>query len=232
MMGPVLVTRTAPGAHKTLAWLEQEGFEPIAAITAEIRPQPVKWPDDVAALALTSPNGAARAGALAADKSVAVFAVGDATADAARQAGFSDVVSASGAGEALADLIVESGLTGPILHVRGADQAFDLAAALTGRGVTASALIAYAAETVDHLPDAALAALRPGAVVLIHSAKGASRFFELVGQAGCQDALAGLRAVAISRDAAAPLLDHRFARIDIAASPTEDSLLEALCAAT
>jgi hypothetical protein len=43
--------------------------------------------------------------------------------------------------------------------------------------------------------------------------------------------LTGLRAVAISPEAAKPLLDQRFARIDIAAVPTEDALMQALCAA-
>jgi uroporphyrinogen-III synthase len=104
-------------------------------------------------------------------------------------------------------------------------------AALEKQGLQAVAAIAYAAETVDQLPAAALDAMRPGAVVLIHSAKGAARFIELVRQASRQDELTGLRAVAISQEAAAPLLDQRFARIDIAAVPTEDALMQALCAA-
>jgi uroporphyrinogen-III synthase len=111
-MTVVLVTRTAPGAHRTLGRLAQDGFDPISAITAEIQPRPVEWPDDVAALALTSPNGAVRAGELAPDKSLPVFAVGDATAEAAQTVGFSDVVSASGDGAALAALIVNPAAPG------------------------------------------------------------------------------------------------------------------------
>lgn len=230
-MRAVLVTRTAPGAQRTLDRLARLGFNPIPAVTAEIRPRPVEWPDEVAALALTSPNGAVRAGELAPDKTLPVFAVGDATAAAARKAGFSDVASASGDGAALAVLIAESRSSGPVLHLRGEDQAFDVVAGLIEQGLQAQAAIAYAAEPVDQLPAAALDAMRPGAVVLIHSAKGASRFIELVRQASRQDELTRLRAVAISQEAAAPLLDQRFARIDIAAVPTEDALMQALCAA-
>jgi uroporphyrinogen-III synthase len=230
-MRPVLVTRTAPGAEKTAARVAQAGFEPVMASTASIRPLPMAWPEDAAVLALTSPNGAARAGALATDKTLPVFAVGDTTAEAARQAGFRNVVSASGDGAALAALIADSGPPGPVLHIRGADQAFDLVEALTAEGLEAISRVAYAAETVDHLPKPALDALQPGAVVLIHSAKGASRFVALVRQAGLQDELEGLRAVAISRDAAIPLRGHGFSRIDIAASPDEEALIAALCAA-
>ncbi len=226
-MTPVLVTRTAPGAEKTLARVEALGFEAIPAITAEIRPRDVVWPNGMDAIAVTSPNGARRAAELSPATNNPVYAVGDATAAVLREAGFANVISAAGDGEALAQMILDKIDDQHIVHVRGADQAFDLVAALQSRGVQATSLVAYAAEMVDALPDAALQAIGSGAVVLIHSAKGASRFLEL---SGGLEAVKALRAVAISADAARPLAQAGMVRIDIAAEPHEEALLATLCA--
>jgi uroporphyrinogen-III synthase len=59
----------------------------------------------VAALAFTSVNGVEAFARLSAERRSPVFAVGDRTARAAREAGFADVVSADGDVEALAALI-------------------------------------------------------------------------------------------------------------------------------
>ena len=182
-MTKVLVTRTAPGAATTMARLKALGFEPVSAATAIIRPLEVAWPDGIEAIAVTSPNGARRAVALSPTKSLPVYAVGDATAHVMRDAGFGDVTSASGDGRALARLIVEESAPRPLVHIRGADQSFDLVSALKTEGIEATGLVAYTADRVDALPEAALSAIRPGQVLLIHSAKGASRFLQLAGKA-------------------------------------------------
>jgi len=62
----------------------------------------------IAALAFTSRNGVAAFAALSDDRSLPVFTVGDATAEAARTAGFAAVRSAAGALEDLARLLAEA----------------------------------------------------------------------------------------------------------------------------
>jgi uroporphyrinogen-III synthase len=231
MSRPVLVTRAQPGAAGTLARLKAEGYAAIAAPTARIQARPVDPPADAAALAVTSRHGALRAAALCSDRTLPVFAVGEASAAAAREKGFTDVRSAAGDGPALAELIACARPAGLVVHVRGRDQAFDLVADLTARGLNAQGLIAYAAEPVLRLPLAAEAAVRAGATVLVHSAKGAERFLALVEAAGLSSHLAAQRVVAISCQAAAPVLDAGAGRIDIAAKPTEDAMFQALAAA-
>ncbi len=224
-MTKVLVTRTAPGALKTLAKLDRLGVEAVPAITAEIRAKSVGWPAAAEAIAVTSPNGAAWAASNSPSTELPVYAVGSATAAVMREAGYHDVTSADGDAEALSRLIASESVNRRIVHVRGGDQAFDLVADLNRRGVEAVSLIAYEAVTVDTLPGAALDAMSAGAVILIHSGKGAERMVQLA-----SNRLAGLRAVVISAAAARPLSEVGLSRIDIAAAPDEDALLQALSA--
>ena len=83
----VWVTRAEPGASRTAARLGALGFEPVVAPLLTIRTlTPVIDLSGVAALAFTSVNGVTAFAALNADRDKPVFAVGDATAEAAREA--------------------------------------------------------------------------------------------------------------------------------------------------
>ncbi|MDM8352398.1 uroporphyrinogen-III synthase, partial [Brevundimonas diminuta] len=92
----VWVTRAEPGAARTADRLTALGFTPITAPLLTLEPLPgaldaVPAPAAVAALALTSPNGVeAFAPLISRFRRHPVFAVGDATAEAARAAGFAD----------------------------------------------------------------------------------------------------------------------------------------------
>ncbi|MBK1970712.1 uroporphyrinogen-III synthase, partial [Brevundimonas diminuta] len=117
----VWVTRAEPGAARTADRLTALGFTPITAPLLTLEPLPgaldaVPAPAAVAALALTSPNGVeAFAPLISRFRRHPVFAVGDATAEAARAAGFADVRSASGDIHALAHLIAAEAPPGPLL---------------------------------------------------------------------------------------------------------------------
>jgi len=225
----VLVTRAEPGAGRTCERLRALGLDPVNAATARIRfLETGDALDGADALALTSINGAqalARSGAV---KTLPVFTVGAATAEAAREAGFTHVDSADGDAPALLRLILKKAPPGLIVHARGRDQAFDLAAALQAEGCAARSVIVYAAEPVPALPPGAADALRAGALVLVHSQKGAERLLALCDAAGLREALLTAPVIAISRQAAAPLLAAGAASARIAASPDEAGLIAAL----
>lgn len=225
----VLVTRAEPGASETCARLAARGLKPVNAATAQIafRAQMIDL-DGVAALAVTSRNGVAALAQMTETRALPVFAVGDATAQAARAAGFADVRSAAGDVTALVELIVAAAPAGAVLHGRGADQAGDLVGALTARGLSARAQILYAAEPVTGLPVSAWQALQAGARVLIHSPKGASRLVDLARAAGMEGVLAAAPVVAISAAAAAPLRALGATDITLAARPDGVALLDAL----
>lgn len=212
------MTRAQPGAARTAARLAALGFEPAVAPLLRIRPIPQPAPDldDVAALAFTSVNGVEAFGALTARRDRPVFTVGDATAAAARAAGFTAVRSAGGALDDLAALLAGAGIAGRILASGAREPAGDLAGLLAGK-IEVQALPVYEALETGAAAPAAFDA------VLIHSPR-AGRALAALGSEVGRDRLAA----AISPAVADALSSVQFAELRIAAAPTEDALLEAL----
>lgn len=218
----VWITRAQPGAARTAARLSTLGFEPVVAPLLTIRPLPDALgaaPDfaTVAALAFTSPNGVEAFAALTSDlRDRPVFAVGDATAEAVRDAGFADARSAAGDIHALARLIAASPIKGLILAPGAREPAGDLPALLPDHDVRR--LPVYAAEETDAVVPAGFDA------VLLHSPRAARALAAIL----TPEAAANRLAVCISAAAAAPLTALGLAEIRTADAPDEASMLTAL----
>ena len=214
----VWVTRTEPGASRTAARLEALGFEPLIAPVLEIRPiaQPAPALDGFEALAFTSPNGVAAFAALSEDRALPVFAVGDATAERARQAGFGAVTSASGDLSDLAWRLAASA-SGRVLVPGAREPAGDLDELLDGAVETVRLPVYEAIGTRAPAPAGFDA-------VLLHSPRAARAVAKTLGREGGRNRLA----VAISAAAATPLAAAGFAQIRIAGEPTDAAVLEAL----
>ncbi|WP_288759400.1 uroporphyrinogen-III synthase, partial [uncultured Brevundimonas sp.] len=131
----VWITRAEPGAARTAARLLALGMEPVVRPLLAIQTLSPELPDldAFAALAFTSVNGVAAFAGLSARRDRPVFAVGDATAQAARDAGFARVDSADGDLAALARRIA-AGAAGPVLAAVAETPAGDLAAAVRRAG--------------------------------------------------------------------------------------------------
>jgi uroporphyrinogen-III synthase len=171
----------------------------------------------VRTLVFTSRNGVAAFAALSDRRDRPVLTVGDATADAARRAGFQDVTSASGALDDLAALIRRTPDAGPVLACLAETPAGDLAAR-AGGGVEIRTLPVYRAVTTQAAPPEAFDA------VLIHSPRAALELTRRL----TPDAVRSRLAVAISPAAATPLAPLPFARVSVAAHPDEAALISAL----
>ena len=211
MTRPVLVLRPQPGADATAARAAALGLEAIVAPLFRIAPRDWQMPDGrFDALLLTSAN-AARALDARLDRGMRVYAVGDATAAAARAAGFADIVQGEGR---VADLARQAAADGAksVLHLAGEDRtAFDPA------GLRIETRTVYAAEPCAP-PPAFAEGLEQGAVALLHSARAARRFRQLAGP--------GHRIAAISpavREAAG----EGWAAAAVAERPDDDALLAA-----
>lgn len=218
----VWVTRAEPGAARTADRLTALGFTPLVVPLLTLAPLPgaldaAPDPAAVAVLALTSPNGVeAFAPLIPRFRDHPVFAVGDATAEAARAAGFADVRSASGDIHALARLIAAEAPPGPLLAPGAREPAGDLPALLPDRPV--QRLPVYAAfET--HAPAPATFD-----AVMLHSPRAARALAADLPRA----ASSGRIAICISEAAATPLHPFDFAEIRIAAAPDEPAMLSAL----
>lgn len=226
---PVLVTRAEPGATRTCQTLEARGYRAVNAATARIETVDAA-PDwsGAGALIVTSPNGAARLEALAPPRDLPVFAVGAATAAAARAAGHARIITGAGDAAGLVDVILSTPVKGRLIHLRGRDQAFDLTGALSSLGREADGYVVYEARPATALSPQARAALGPKAAVLIHSPLGAKRLVNLAEAAGLLSALGAARIVAISAAAAEPLRSAAAGRVTLAGRPDEAALLDAL----
>ena len=231
--GAVWITRAEPGAGATAASVVERGFEPIVAPLLTFRPLTASLALQAEeALAFTSINGVFRAAALTQERNMRVFAVGDATAAAARAAGFSQVASAGGDVEALTALILGARPPGGVLHPAARETAGDLVGRLKAAGVTARKVAVYATTAATRLPPTIEAVLRGGGLkaVVLHSPKAAKTAAALL--AGRAGELTGTVAVSLSPACLAPLQTAGFAGLSSAAHPTEDALLEALAAST
>lgn len=222
----IWVTRT--DGEATANRLRALGHAPLVAPVLQSRALPCEIDlKGVTALAFTSRNGVRAFAERCARRDLAVFAVGEGTAGAAREAGFKQVRSAEGNVEALARLIARE-RPGLVLHPSAAEPAQDLARQLVLKGVQACSCAVY--ETVAlPMADAVSAALLADPAeldaVLIHSPRGAEQVAALVaGRPGTPD----LEAFCISKAAAAPLKKLHLKAIHLAEFPNEASLLKLL----
>jgi uroporphyrinogen-III synthase len=218
------VTRAQPGAAATAERLRSFGVEAVVEPLLEVRPVPHPALDltDVSAIVFTSANAVAAFANACPERGFRVFAVGDATATAARKQRFSTVLSAQGNVTALAAALAarRRELTGPILYPAAAEPAQDLSAALAGVGLTVREAAVY--ETVAAAPSEALAERLPAIDgVLLHSAK-ATRL--LAAYLKIHPA-PHLVAYCLSRQVARPLSRAGLARVESAAQPNEAALL-------
>jgi uroporphyrinogen-III synthase len=208
-MNRVLVLRPEPGASATVERARERGLAAIAVALFEIEPLDWQAPDTAAfdGLLLTSANAVRHGGEqLQRLRTMPVYAVGEATAAAAREAGF-DIAAV---GEAGVDRLlgsVEAELR--LLHLCGEDrrEPADARQRIT-------TIPTYRAKSID-APKLAPAA---GDVALIHSPRAGGRFAELVGERK------GISIAAIS-PAAAEAAGSGWAAMEAAAEPTDDALL-------
>jgi len=218
----VAITRTQPEANATARRVREHGAEPVVAPLLSIAP--AAFNTDITgaqALIFTSTNGAAAYAAASGARNVLALTVGDATANAAREAGFQAVRSASGDVSALAAMIEHTldPNAGVLIHIGGAHIAGQLAGELRGAGFAYERRIAYEAVAATTLPEALAAPLD---IILFHSARAAETFISL-GAPNAQNLVAGCLSDAVADAAQAA----SWKRLIVAPAPREEALLAA-----
>lgn len=221
----IWITRAQPAADETAERVRALGLEALVDPVLQVRALGGRIGfGGMGAIAFTSRNGVDAFAASNPERDLPVFAVGDATAEAARRAGFAHVRSADGDVEALARLIgaEHDRASGAVLAITAREPAGDLSAALAGVGVNVAAIQAYG--TLTQTAEAARAQLGQIRAILIHSPRAALALAEQL----TRSQAAGLSVIAISANAAAPLGEAGFAEVRIAARPTEAAMLDEL----
>jgi uroporphyrinogen-III synthase len=221
----IWITRARPAAEATAERVRALGHEPLVVPLLTVRDLDQVEIDlaGVAALAFTSANGVRAFAEKSGERRLRVFAVGGATAQAARQAGFQAVLSADGDVAALAHGIVgrKAELKGCVLHAGAAEPAGDLVGELTARGLEARRLTLYETRAVT-LSESQANTLTRADAVLLHSPRAARALAKVLRAHPAPE----LRALGLSPAVLKPL-----ARIKLAARiappyPLEAALLQ------
>ena len=229
----VFVCRARDDAERTATRLRASGHDPVIApvlrIVATCAPRPAGAVD---AILTTSGHAIETAGtALEPLRRKPLFAVGDATARTARQAGFEDVRTSRGDAEDLATLVA---LTLPrpahLLYVCGRDRKPRTEAALIAAGYTVALWETYAAEPEPAWDEAARRAVASGSLdaALHYSARSATLALSMADRHGLHAPFGRLAHLCLSEDVAAVLRAATAPRVRVAARPDEASLLALL----
>ena len=220
----IWITRAQPGADATADRVRALGHEALIAPLLAVHAVEDVQVDlaGVAALAFTSANGVRAFADICAERAIRVFAVGAATAQAARVAGFKLVLSADGDVEALAEGIGQrrGELRGAVLHPGAAEPAGDLAGALEKQGVAARSLILYETAPVKLEPAAASQLVQADAV-LLHSPRAAQALAAVLKLHPAPN----LRALGLSKAVVRPLARAKLAVRAFPSMPLEGALL-------
>jgi uroporphyrinogen-III synthase len=237
----ILVTRPQPDNAATVAALRAMGFEVLPAPV--LRFEPVAFQDGsdahYGAVIVTSANALRAAedqAAMIRLKQLPLFAVGGRTAQAAREAGFSNVISADGDATALRELMVESvrvkklKKTDTLLYLAGADLARDLAGELGERGFDVVTQTTYRMVPIVSLPRDVCDAFAANGVeaVLHYSRRSARAFLDAARAGGVEISALAIPQCCLSEAIASIVRDAGATQVMVARTPDEKALFEVL----
>lgn len=238
----VLVTRPAEAGEKTAAKLRALGHEPVLLPMSA----PVRHPEKAlaglalphAAIAITSAE-AVRTLSEVTNRLVPfladpVFAVGPASADAARRLGFTNVVAAAGDGAALAASVNahlrEAEPGGLLLYLAGTPRAPGFEISLAENGIEVTVAECYEMIPVDDAQAKLRRIFESGRidVILLYSAETAKRFFAAVRTSDADQMIRHIHFCCLSRNVLHAIPAEFRERALVAAAPDETALLALL----
>ena len=237
----VLVTRPHPDDEATASALRARGFEVLQA--PMLRFEPVPFHDDAdasyGAVIVTSANALRGIAPHLADSrllKLPLFAVGEHTASAARDAGFGEVMIAKGDAAALRDLVLASVKSkqlkkaSTLLYLAGADLARDLTGELGEKGFTVVTHTTYRMIPASNLPREICDAFVANRIeaVLHYSRRSARAFLDAARSGGVEISALALPQCCISPAVASILRDAGAMQVTAAATADENALFEAL----
>lgn len=182
----VLVTRPEPAASLTAAKLSDAGFEPVLLPLSRTVPLSFSLPDaHFDALAVTSANAFRHAAHALPQRDTLLFAVGEGTARAAREAGFTEVVDGGGDAVRLAETMRKALPQGArVLYLAGRVRQPIFEERVAAAGLDMTVCDVYDIETIDYSPSELqrLLGMQPLAAVLLYSGVAAEAFVAAIGR--------------------------------------------------
>ena len=226
-----LVTRPRDDAQGISAELRARGYEVVVEPLLDIVALPgVTVPaEGVQAILATSANGVRMLADRLADRSLPLYAVGDATAAAARRLGYARVESAGGDVDSLAALVRDrvDPAAGALLHAAGTAVAGDLSGLLAASGHQVRRVVLYEARAAQAISPATLSLLSANAIdiALFFSPRTAQTFATLLTSVGAAGGCRQVVAYCLSAAVARALAVLPWAALRVAERPEQRALL-------
>jgi|SRR5690242_1494747 len=228
----VVVTRPQADGERTAGVLRAQGHDVMLAPLMKVETVTADLAGQWAAVIITSANApvaiAANPGG-AALFPLPAFAVGQRSADAARQAGFRHVTAAGGDVRDLVQTLIaqRTDAAAPLLYLAGEDRAADLIGELAAHGIAAEMRVIYRAVATP-FPPTLIAALRAGQVdaVLHFSRRSADNYLAGAKAAGITGPALAVRHLCLSPQIAEAFAGAR--HVAVAKRPDEAVLIELL----
>ena len=239
----VLVTRPERRAGGTTAKLEELGHDvvsfPLFAPVPDRGAAESALATSHAAIAVTSAEairGLVDLGpALAPHLATKVFAVGKATARAAREAGFGDVVVSGGGGLELGSLVADHFATAgqpdlPVLYLAGEKRMGRFEKVLSENGIDCVVAETYTMEAVAYSIEEQQALLvdEKADAVMFYSREAASTFFDLDVFKASHEAIRKTLFLCLSRNIAEAVPEELANSAVMSDNPDEDELIDLL----
>jgi len=226
-MKTLLVTRPKLEAKPTAHALEMKGHHAVFAPMLLISQVSFEIPDTERSLIVTSKNSVRFGLANIKNKGRPVFAVGEQTAAAAREFGFTNVTVGPGTARELLPILQECGDTQKraYSHLCGNEVAYDICGALKQDGIDATTTTTYQTIPNNHFSPSVVEAFELGEIdgVLFYSARTATIFEETIAELGQHKWLREMVAYCLSSRTADQLLGP-WRSVEIAAQPTEQAV--------
>ena len=230
-----LVTRPEPEGSKLKGLIENLGYEAVVEplMEAELLPEAIDDLDGVSALIATSRNALrslSQSAYLHDALAIPLFAVGQGTAELARELGFERIAvgpgSVSGFAAAIAGTLDPA--DGLILHLAGDVLAGDLAGELQQLGFRVLQPRVYRMKAAEALGEGTREAIGEGAIdgVVLMSPRTARIYAGLIKRHGLTDAAAEVVHVCLSDAIARSLAPLGEVPVEVADSPSLNALLE------
>lgn len=228
----ILITRPKEDAGALAATLTTRGIEVTVEPLLTIQPAALPPIDltGVQALLFTSANGVRCFAAANSQRNLKVFAVGDSSAQAAKNCGFKNIESASGDVVTLAALVTKrlNIADGALLHAAGSSLAGDLKGQLEAAGFSVRRISLYDSVPATELSPGTLVNLRLGGIdaIVLFSPRSARTFAELWQKAdGEKGGLRNVAALCLSAAVAQEVKHLDWQRVEVATRPDTGALL-------
>jgi len=227
MTRTVWITRTQPLADETSEVVKALGFSTVIAPLLDIsvvekKPQEPKSSDIII---FTSRNGVRAFCALCAEREFDVVTVGEATAQSAREAGFTRVLSADGTSRDIAPLIVQNfKMDRHCIHASGLHIRGQITQELVQAGFRARRDLYYLSKPISSFPDIDVTTVSD---ILVFSPLAAKTLSEFVA-AGLAEDISQCRIISISAATDKALGGLICAQRLIAPRPTQQAMLTTL----